>query len=168
MSDVKWTDVGSLIVAVAIPVVLHMAATELGNAQEINAKEFRDSQVKAAIDTRTLERMRQLDSVVSKAIYEKSKIDEKNDKSAPDIYQFSYVNENPDIVSKVLVVLNEYEELCAGANMKLYNNEIIETLRGDSLQATFTDYEPFIHQWRKGPKAKNAWEQCEKYLANKL
>lgn len=164
MSDIKWTDIGSLIVAITIPIVLHSAATELEEAQRKDAVEFRSSQVKVAVDTRTLERIRQLDSTISRAVYEKSDLDKRNHKVAPEIYEYSYVKGDEAVLSKVLLVLNEYEELCAGLNMNLYSQEIVQTLRGDALKSTFIDYKAFISQWRKEPRANRAWKQCEKFL----
>lgn len=166
MSDVKWTDIGSLIVGITIPIVLHIAASNLEQSQMADAKSLRESQEKLEIDSRTLSRLRELDKVVGKALSEKSKLDIKSNEVVPSNYEYAYINGNVEVLPHVLTVLNEYEELCTGANLGLYSREVIYSLRSDALSATFSDYHEFISQWRQTPSAKKAWNGCKKFLAN--
>ncbi len=165
MSDVKWTDVGALIIAVAVPVVLHLAANSLVT-QQINADEKALKQAKQVqIQNRTLDRLYKINLEITNAVAHKSIIDRENNKKNSAKFKYKYINSNLYILPDVLLVLNLYEEVCHGIQLGLFDAEIVEDLRGDALKATFKDYNSFIVKWRNGPEqSKNAWQHCTEYL----
>ena len=167
MSEVKWTDIGALIVAIAVPISLYISGIAISTQQHEDAKAFRNQQLKIEFDNRTISKLNQLNSVVSLAVSEKAKLDFENNALPPKNYSYEYVNDNVNILPNVLTILNEYESLCLGLNLNLYSEDIIKVARGSALKLTFKDYAPFIAKWREYPGAEDAWQQCIRYLGKK-
>ena len=163
MSDVKWTDIASIIVGITIPIVLHLEVTSLQEQQQADAEEQRKLTEKVELETRTLSRLRELDEMVTNAVGKKVELDFTNKISDEDKYSYSYINnpENYKVTQQVIIILNQYDELCLGSNLGLYSQNIINDLRIDAMKATFKDYGRFILKWREYPPAKDAWDNCE-------
>lgn len=165
--------------AVTIPIVVADVAAS-SRANEISlADQARLSDANTAKDTRTLETMTKLNESVSKLVSLKVDHDMETE---PDRYaksilgdgaeaisarkylvSYDYINKSQDkLVRWVIGILNEYEAVCLGVNQGLLSAPIVWSMRGDALIATFTDYGPYILEYRQTRKVReNAWKNCE-------
>ena len=67
-----------------------------------------------------------------------------------------------DVEANVFVLLNWYEYICTGANMSLFDSEIIERMRGHAMRLTWQDYYDYIMAQRK--VSKKAWSEYDYWI----
>jgi hypothetical protein len=119
---------------------------------------------RAATTTRTAEQVNEVARIIDDMVEKKVQRDRQNNKSpaATEVFSPEYVN-NADngVRGFVFKILNEYEYICAGANLGIFREDVIIKIRGDGLMQTWKTYAEFITHRRKLPEGKNAWNECD-------
>lgn len=176
---VKWTDKANLLVAIFIPIIIYIsgaqiterqdAAAEIQRSQQAqDAKMYRQQQFDLNLKNRTLDRLLDLGRRVGSE-YRDIQIFSvqwgKKPSHGETNYSYSYINDHPEVQSSVLIILNEYEEVCLGLKQSLYDESIFNDMRLMALKQTFEeDFKGFITQWISQDGNADAWKQCREYL----
>lgn len=155
----SWTDtvmaIGTIIAAIAAIIAAVAAVRIPWSINETTA------------DTQTLQLMNELNREIAGIISEKMSLDEKNCK--PDNsrdrnrFSYSYISNHSKVEGLVFRLLNEYDYVCLGGNAELFNDEIINQIRGNALSKTWKQYGKYIDEYRE-KKDSEAWIECDKWL----
>jgi hypothetical protein len=144
----------STLAGIAIPIVLYFAA------QSIKSNDTRLAQ-----RADTLRAMQGLDEKIAVILEKKVELDGKYGAQGTKRYEAQYIKSHGDVEDQVFRLLNLYEGICNGANQSLFDSELVESIRGDALRATWRDYAGYVDAHR-GAASDNAraWNACETWV----
>ena len=167
MEDITWTDkicsisaAVSAMAAISIPLVLAWWA-------KIQNKNNRDLEEKRQKHEDNLEIQRRTYTELKEMIVEVSKLLSDIIELCPDSSRlsFEYISSNKAIQKYIVLLLNNYERICAGANKAILDGELIALLRGDVLKNDREIFSRYISGHRKNCKyGENAWSEIDTFL----
>jgi hypothetical protein len=135
--------------AIAIPIILERAAIQRHHTE---------------VATRTLLMMNEVNREIGKILtgYPTLRTARSDDAK----FTYDVLSKDPQVNGQLINLLNEYEYVCLGGNMKLLDAETMSGLRGYAIRDTWNQFKNYIQGRRADRKDKKVWNECEDWLDN--
>ena len=167
MEEITWTDIirsisaaVSAMAAISIPLVLAWWAKKQDKSKrdlEENRQKYENN---LEIQRRTYTELKEMIVEVSKLLSDIMELCPE-----PSNLSFEYISINKPIQTNIVLLLNHYEHICAGANKGIFDGKLIALLRGDVLKTNREIFSRYISGYRKNCKyGENAWCEIDTFL----